>query len=105
MNFSEPFIRRPVATALLTFGVAMLGAVAYLHLPIASLPIVERPTISVTTNLPGASAETIAATVSSPLESQLGLISGLREMASSSIPSHSYITLEFGLSTDIGAAR
>ena len=104
MNFSEPFIHRPVATVLLTVGVMLLGIVAYFRLPIASLPTVDRPTISVRTSWPGASAETVAAALTSPLESRLGLISGLKEMASSSIAGQSAITMEFALSKDITAA-
>jgi hydrophobe/amphiphile efflux-1 (HAE1) family protein len=104
MNFSEPFVRRPVATVLLTVGVGLLGLIAYRSLPIASLPLLERPTITVDAFLPGASADTIAPALTSPLERQLGLISGLAEMTSSSISHASRITLEFGLDTDIDAA-
>jgi multidrug efflux pump subunit AcrB len=104
MNISEPFVRRPVATVLLTVAIGLLGIVAYRVLPIASLPLLERPTISVDSFLPGASAETIAPALTSPLERQLGLISGLVETTSSSIGNASRITLEFGLDTDIDAA-
>ncbi len=104
MNISEPFVRRPVATVLLTIAIGLLGAVAYRLLPIASLPLLERPTITVDSFLPGASADTIAPAVTSPLERQLGLISGLAETTSSSIGNASRITLEFGLETDIDAA-
>ena len=104
MNISEPFVRRPVATVLLTVAIGLLGFVAYRVLPIASLPLLERPTISVDSFLPGASAETIAPALTSPLERQLGLISGLVETTSSSIGNASRITLEFGLDTDIDAA-
>jgi hydrophobe/amphiphile efflux-1 (HAE1) family protein len=104
MSFSEPFIRRPVATVLLTFSVALLGVVAYCKLPIASLPNVERPTISVHAALPGGSADTVTSSLTVPLERQLGLISGLKEMFANSIYGSSRITLEFGLNKDIDAA-
>lgn len=104
MNISEPFVRRPVATVLLTVAIGLLGIVAYRLLPIASLPLLERPTISVDSFLPGASAETIAPALTSPLERQLGLISGLTETTSSSIGNASRIILEFGLDTDVDAA-
>ena len=104
MNFSAPFIRRPVATMLLTAAVLLLGMIAWYRLPIASLPTVDRPTISVRTSWPGASAQDVASAVTSPLETQLGLISGLKEMASSSISGQSAITMEFGLNKDLTAA-
>jgi hydrophobe/amphiphile efflux-1 (HAE1) family protein len=104
MSISEPFVRRPVATVLLTVAIGLLGIVAYRLLPIASLPLLERPTISVDSFLPGASADTIAPALTAPLERQLGLISGLMETTSSSIGNASRITLEFGLDTDIDAA-
>jgi hydrophobe/amphiphile efflux-1 (HAE1) family protein len=104
MNISAPFVRRPVATVLLTVAIGLLGIIAYRLLPIASLPLLERPTISVDSFLPGASADTIAPALTSPLERQLGLISGLVETTSSSIGNASRITLEFGLDMDIDAA-
>ena len=104
MNFAEQFIRRPVATALLTLSVALLGIVAYLNLPIASLPNIERPTIHVVASLPGGSAETVASSLTTPLERELGLISGLKEMHATSIYGLSSIILEFSLDTDIDAA-
>ncbi len=104
MSISEPFVRRPVATVLLTVAIFLLGIVAYRLLPIASLPLLDRPTISVDSFLPGASADTIAPALTAPLERQLGLISGLTETTSSSIGNASRITLEFGLDTDIDAA-
>ena len=76
------FIARPVATTLLTLGVAMAGALAYFQLPVAPLPQVEFPTISVNASMPGASPETMAATVATPLERALGAISGVTEMTS-----------------------
>ena len=104
MNFSEIFIRRPVATVLLTVGAVLLGFIAYHRLPIASLPNMDRPTIAVRSFLPGGSPETIASSLTAPLESQLGLISGLKEMSSTSIYSHSTVTMEFGLNKSIDTA-
>jgi hydrophobe/amphiphile efflux-1 (HAE1) family protein len=104
MSFSEPFVRRPVATVLLTISVALLGVVAYCYLPIASLPNIERPTINVHAALPGGSADTVSSSLTTPLERQLGLISGLKEMHGSSIYGHSVITLEFDLDENIDAA-
>ena len=76
MNLSAPFIARPVATSLITFGVALAGAIAFFLLPIAPLPQVDFPTISVSASLPGASPDTMAATVATPLERALGAIAG-----------------------------
>ena len=104
MSFSDQFIRRPVATALFTLSIALLGVVAFLHLPIASLPNIERPTIHVMALLPGGSAETVELSLTMPLERQLGLISGLTEMHGSSIYGVSNIVLEFSLNKDIDAA-
>ena len=104
MSISEPFIRRPVATTLLTISVALLGIVAYFNIPIASLPNIERPTIRVVASLPGGSADTVSSSLTTPLERQLGLISGLKEMHASSIYGRSVITLEFELDKDIDAA-
>jgi hydrophobe/amphiphile efflux-1 (HAE1) family protein len=104
VSFVELFIRRPVATALFTVSIALLGVVAYLHLPIASLPNIERPTIHVMALLPGGSAETVESSLTAPLERQLGLISGLKEMHGSSIYGVSSIVLEFSLDKDIDAA-
>ena len=84
MSISAPFIRRPVATTLLTVALAMLGAIAYQFLPVAPLPQVEFPTIQVNANLPGASPETMASAVATPLERQFGRIAGVNEMTSSS---------------------
>ena len=84
MNFSEPFIRRPVATTLLTFGMALAGIVAFLLLPVSPLPQVDFPTISVSAQLPGASPETMATSVATPLERHLGQIADVTEMTSSS---------------------
>ena len=106
MNFAEPFIRRPVATTLLTIGLALAGALAFNLLPVAPLPQVDFPTISVSASLPGASPETMAATVATPLERALGKIAGVTEITSSSSLGNTRVTLQFELSRDIdGAAR
>jgi multidrug efflux pump len=106
MNISAPFIHRPVATTLLTVAVALAGAIAYLVLPVAPLPQVDFPTISVNANLPGASAEIMASTVATPLERQFGQIAGVTEMTSSSTLGSSGITIQFDLNRNIdGAAR
>src|SRR5580765_1089994 len=106
MNMSAPFISRPVATTLLTIGLALAGMVAFRLLPVAPLPQVDFPPISVSVSLPGASPETMAATVATPLERALGRIAGVTEITSSSSLGNSRITLQFELSRDIdGAAR
>lgn len=106
MNISRPFIQRPVATTLLAIGVALAGLVGLRLLPVAPLPQVDFPTISVSASLPGASPETMAATIATPLERTLGSIAGVTEMTSSSSLSSTRITLQFDLSRDIdGAAR
>ncbi len=106
MNLSRPFIERPVGTALITLGVALAGIIAYFLLPIAPLPQVEFPTISVNASLPGASPDTMAATVATPLERALGSIAGVNEITSSSSLGSTRVTLQFDLSRDIdGAAR
>ena len=104
MNFSAPFVRRPIATTLLSVALALLGVIAYLRLPIASLPLLERPIITVFASLPGASSETIASSVSAPLEHQLGLIAGIKEMRARSISGGCTISLEFGLEKDLDEA-
>ncbi len=104
MNLSETFVRRPVATTLLTLGIALAGLIAYRLLPVAPLPQVEFPTISVTANLPGASPEVMAATVATPLERALGRIAGVTEITSRSALGNTRITLQFELSRDINAA-
>ena len=106
MDPSTPFIRRPVATTLLTFGLAAAGAVAFFKLPVSPLPQVDFPTISVQATLPGASPQDVATTVASPLEKHLGQIADVTEMTSSSTVGATRITLQFGLNRDInGAAR
>jgi multidrug efflux pump len=106
MNISAPFIRRPVATILLTIAVAIAGAVGFSVLPVSPLPQVDFPTISVQASLPGASAQIMASSVATPLERQFGHIAGVSEMTSSSSLSSTSITLQFDLNRDInGAAR
>ncbi len=106
MNISAPFISRPVATTLLTLGIALSGALAFLKLPVAPLPQVDFPTISVSAQLPGASPETVATSVASPLERHLGQIADVTEMTSQSGIGQARITLQFELNRDIdGAAR
>jgi multidrug efflux pump len=106
MSLSSPFIRRPVATTLLTVAVALAGAVAFNFLPVSPLPQVDFPTISVAASLPGASPEIMASSVATPLERQFGRIAGVTEMTSSSFLGTTSITLQFDLNRDInGAAR
>ncbi|TKC86763.1 nodulation protein [Trinickia terrae] len=106
MNLSRPFIARPVATTLLAIGVALAGCFAFVRLPVAPLPQVDFPTISVQAQLPGASPETVATSVASPLERHLGTIADVTEMTSQSSVGTTRITLQFGLGRDIdGAAR
>ena len=97
MTISEPFIRRPVATTLLTVAILLSGAVAYRLLPVSPLPQVEFPTISVMAGLPGASPETMASAVATPLERQFGRIAAVTEMTSSSTLGSTSITLQFDL--------
>src|SRR6202158_1115734 len=104
MHISAPFIRRPVATALLSLAILMAGAGAFYFLPVAALPRVDFPTIFVRGGLPGASPETMASSVATPLERQFGRIAGITEMTSTSQLGSSYITLQFDLDRDINAA-
>ncbi|MDR3393996.1 MAG: multidrug efflux RND transporter permease subunit [Parasulfuritortus sp.] len=106
MNFFATFIHRPVATTLLTLGIVLAGVAAWFNLPVAPLPQVDFPTISVSASLPGASPETMAATVATPLERTLGRIAGVTEITSSSSLGNTRVTLQFDLDRDIdGAAR
>jgi hydrophobe/amphiphile efflux-1 (HAE1) family protein len=106
MNFSRPFIERPIGTTLLAFGLLLLGIVAYRFLPVASLPSVEFATINVSANRPGADPETMAATIAAPLERRLGEIAGVTEMTSVSSLGNSRISIQFDLSRSLdGAAR
>jgi multidrug efflux pump len=104
MNISKPFIERPVATTLLTVAVALAGAVGYTVLPVSPLPQVDFPTISVNASLPGASPETMASSVATPLERQFGRIAAVTEMTSASSLGGCSITLQFDLNRDINAA-
>ena len=104
MNFSAPFIERPIATSLLMAALFLMGLTAFSLLPIAALPQVDIPTINVFAGLPGASAQTMATTVTAPLERQLALISGVTEMTSSSSEGDSSITLQFDIERSIDAA-
>ena len=104
MNLSQPFIVRPVATTLLTLGVAITGVLAYVLMPVAPLPQVEFPVITVTASLPGASPETMAATVATPLERTLGTIADVNEITSSSSLSSTRVTLQFDLGKNIDSA-
>src|SRR5215469_109316 len=105
MSISTPFVRRPIATSLLMAAIFLVGLVAYPLLPVAPLPNVEFPTLTVTANYPGASPETMASTVATPLETQFGqMLPGLSQMTSTSVQGSSQITLQFDLSTDIKAA-
>jgi multidrug efflux pump len=106
MNISAPFIRRPVATTLLTAGITLVGAIAFNVLPVSPLPQVDFPTISVSASLPGASPDITASSIATPLERQFSHIAGVTEMTSSSSLGSTSITLQFDLSRDIdGAAR
>ena len=104
MNLSAPFIRRPVATTLLVVAIAMAGAIGFKFLPVSPLPQVEFPTISVNAGLPGASPETMASSVATPLERQFGRIAGITEMTSSSGMGSTSITMQFDLNRNIDAA-
>ena len=103
-NFSAPFIRRPVATTLLTISILLSGAVAFRFLPVAPLPRMDFPTIAVGAGLPGASPETMASNVAAPLERQFGRISGVTQMTSSSTYGSTSVVLQFDLNRDINAA-
>src|ERR1035438_5095 len=104
MNISEPFIRKPVATTLLVVAITLAGAAAYRLLPVSPLPQVEFPTISVSAGLPGASPETMASSVATPLERQFGRIAAVTEMTSSSTLGAASVTLQFDLTRNIDAA-
>jgi multidrug efflux pump len=106
VSVSTLFIQRPVATTLLTIGIALAGAFAFTKLPVSPLPQIDFPTISVQANMPGASPDTMSSSVASPLEKHLGQIADVSEMTSTSAVGNSRITLQFGLDRDInGAAR
>jgi hydrophobe/amphiphile efflux-1 (HAE1) family protein len=106
MSISTPFIRRPIATSLLTAAIFLVGLVAYPLLPVAPLPNVQFPTLTVTAQYPGASPETMASTVATPLETEFGqMLPGLTQMTSESVLGTTQITLQFGLNTDLGNAE
>jgi multidrug efflux pump len=104
MNISAPFINRPIATTLLTVAIALAGALAYRLLPVSPLPQVEFPTVQVSAGLPGASPDTMASSVATPLERQFGRIAGITEMTSTSSLGNTNITLQFDLNRNIDAA-
>jgi HAE1 family hydrophobic/amphiphilic exporter-1 len=104
MSISEPFIRRPIATSLLMLGVLVFGLAAYGLLPVSALPSVDFPTITVTATFPGASPDTMASAVATPLEQQFGAIPDLDQMTSTSGVGTTMITLQFELSRNIDAA-
>src|SRR6478752_2606720 len=104
MNISAPFIRRPLATSLLALGLLMAGILAYTRLPVAPIPQVEYPVISVGAGLPGASPETMASAVATPLERQFGRIAGVNQMTSSSSLGSASVNLQFDINRNIDAA-
>src|SRR6266478_5547877 len=104
MNFSETFIRRPIATSLMMAAIALFGLVAYRSLPVSDLPNVDFPTLLVTASLPGASPETMASAVATPLENQFSMIAGLNAMTSSNSLGSTQVTLEFDLSRNLDGA-
>jgi multidrug efflux pump subunit AcrB len=104
VNISAPFIKRPIATSLLAAAILLAGTVAYLLLPVAPLPNVDFPTISVSASLPGASPETMASSVATPLERRFGRIAGITEITSTSVLGSTSITLQFDLNRDVDAA-
>jgi len=104
MNLSEPFVRRPVATVLLTIGIALAGIGAFFVLPVSPLPQVDFPVISVSASLPGASPDTMASSVATPLERRLGVIAGVNEMTSNSGTGSTRVSLQFDLNRSIDAA-
>jgi multidrug efflux pump len=104
VNLSAPFIKRPIATTLLTTGIVLMGMAAFRVLPVSPLPQVDFPTINVSAQLPGASPEIMASSVATPLERQFGRISSVTEMSSQSTLGQVSITLQFDLSRNIDAA-
>src|SRR3954470_20955871 len=104
MNISAPFIRRPIATSLIATALLVLGIIAYIRLPVAALPQVDAPTIQINAGLPGASPETMASNIATPLERQLSQITGITQMTSNSGLGSTQITLQFQLDRNIDAA-
>src|SRR5262249_34273011 len=106
VNLSAPFVRRPIGTTLLAIGIALAGIGAFFALPVSPLPQVDFPTVSVSASLPGASPETMASSVATPLERHLGVIADVNEMTSQSALGRANVTLQFNLDRNIdGAAR
>src|SRR6185312_13606788 len=101
MNVSELFIRRPIATSLLALAILLAGMAAYVFLPVAPLPQVDIPTIQVSASLPGASPETMASSVATPLERRFGRIAGISEITSTSSLGSTSVTLQFDLERDV----
>src|ERR1700743_935277 len=104
MNLSGPFIRRPIATSLLAAGVLLSGAVAFRFLPVAPLPQIEFPTLSVTGVLPGADPVTVATSVSAPLERRFAQIAGVSELTSTSSLGRTNINIQFDLGRSVDSA-
>src|SRR3977135_1756985 len=104
MSISTPFIKRPIATSLLTFALALAGGIAFIFLPVAPIPQIEYPTLNVNANLPGASPDTMASAVATPLERQFGRIAGITEMTSGSKLGQTQVALQFDLARNIDAA-
>src|SRR5579885_2511114 len=104
MNISETFIRRPIATSLLMLGIGLFGVIAYRALPVSDLPTVDYPTLTVSASLPGASPETMASAVATPLEKQFSTIAGIDNMTSTSSLGSCNITIQFSLDRNIDAA-
>src|SRR5262245_23134415 len=104
MNFSRLFIERPVMTALVTFAILLFGVVGYRALPVAALPSVDYPTIQVGAGLPGASPETMASSVATPLEREFSTIAGVQTMSSTNTQGFTQITVQFALERNIDAA-
>ncbi len=104
MNFSETFIRRPVATTLLVLTILIFGVMGYMQLPVADLPTIDYPTIQVNASLPGANPDTMASSVATPLEKQFSTIAGVTSISSNNGQGNTNITLQFDLSRDIDSA-
>src|ERR1043166_5085447 len=104
MNISAPFIRKPIATSLLTVALLLAGGLEFFQLAVAPLPQVEYPVVQVSANLPGASPETMASAVATPLERQFGRIAGVNQMTSSSSLGSTNISLQFDLNRNVDAA-
>src|SRR6266571_6216581 len=104
MNVTELFIKRPIATCLVMLAILLFGAAAYRYLAVSDLPQVDFPTVQVSTSLPGASPETMASSVATPLEYQFAQISGLSQMTSTNVLGNTQITLQFDLNRNIDAA-